>query len=193
MLRRIFAILLAIVILIILIGFMLPRQITIERQVTIDQPREVIFEVLQDFRHFSAWSPWHAANPGAGYRIEGRPAGIGATLAWSDEGGSGEGRLWIVAMDPPRRIDMRMELGESEAESYFLVEPEGLGQQVTWGMRVSFGTFDLTGRYIGLMLPALIGRSYSEGLERLDDYLGRTPGRVPDPPEVFTDETLPGA
>ncbi len=193
MLRRLFAILLAIVIIIILVGFMLPRAITIERQQLIDQPREVVFEVLQDFRHFSAWSPWYAANPDAGYRIEGRPSGVGAILTWSDEGGSGQGRLSIVAMDPPDRIDMRMELGESEADSYFLLEPEGLGQRVTWGLRVEFGTFDLIGRYIGLLLPAMIGRSYSEGLERLDDYLGRTPGQVPDPPVSFIDETLPGA
>ena len=193
MLRRLFAVLLAIVILIILVGFMLPRTITIERDRTIDQPREVIFEVLQDFRHFSAWSPWHAANPDAGYRIEGRPAGVGAALAWSDEGGSGAGRLTIVATDPPRRIDMQMELGESENLSYFLIEPDGLGQRVTWGLQVEFNTFDLTGRYIGLLLPAMIGRSYNEGLERLEAYLAETPGRVPEPPADFIDDTFPGS
>ena len=179
MLRRVFAVLLAIVILVILIGFFLPRQVVVERSLVIDQPAEVIFEVMQDLRHFHQWSPWHATNPDAGYRLEGPDAGVGATLVWSDEGGSGAGRLWIVATDRPSRIDMRMELGESEVESWFRIEPEGLAQRVSWGMQMEVGTFDLTGRYLGLILPGLIGRSYSEGLEGLSDYLARTLGRVP--------------
>ena len=191
MLRRLFATLLAIVVLILIVGFMLPRQVTVERSVIIDQPAEVIFEVLSDFRHFSQWSPWHEADPDAGYRIEGPPSGVGATLIWSDEHGSGAGRLWIVGMTPNQRIDMAMELGDSEVDSYFLIEPEGLAHQVTWGMQVEFGTFDLTGRYIGLMLPSLVGRSYRDGLERLAEYLDRTPGEVPPTPEGVDIEPLP--
>lgn len=179
MLRRLFAILLAIVIVVVVVGFFLPRQVTIERSLVIDQPAEVIFEVMQDLRHFEFWSPWHAANPDAGYRLEGPTAGPGATLVWSDDGGSGAGRLWIVATDPPRRIDLNMELAESELDSWFQIEPEGLGQRVSWGMRMEVGTFDLTGRYVGLMLPGLVGRSYSDGLERLAAYLDQAPGRVP--------------
>ncbi len=191
MIRRLFAVLLAIVVVILIVGFMLPRQVTVERSVTIDQPAEVIFEVLSDFRHFSQWSPWHEADPDAGYRIEGPPSGVGATLVWSDEAGSGAGRLWIVGVSPNERIDMEMELGDSEVESYFRLEPDGLGQRVTWGMQVEFGVFDLTGRYIGLMLPSLIGRSYRDGLERLADYLDRTPGQVPPVPEDLEMDPLP--
>lgn len=179
MLRRVFATLLAIVVLVIVVGFLLPRQVVVERSLVIDQPADVIFEVMQDLRHFQQWSPWYAANPEAGYRLEGPAAGPGATLVWSDDGGSGAGRLWIVATDRPSRIDMRMELGDSEVETWFGIEPEGLAQRVSWGMQMEVGTFDLTGRYLGLMLPGLVGRSYSDGLERLADYLGQTPGRVP--------------
>lgn len=184
MIRRLFAVLLAIVIVIVLVGFFLPRQVTVERSLVIDQPAEVIFDVMQDMRHFEFWSPWHAADPDAGYRLEGPNAGPGATLVWSDEAGSGAGRMWIVSTNPPQRIDLTMELGDSEVESWFRIEPEGLAQQVSWGMRMEVGTFDLTGRYLGLMLPGLIGRSYSEGLERLDAYLAQSPGRVPPLPDA---------
>ena len=188
MIRRIFAVLLALVVVIIIVGFLLPRQVTVERSVVIDQPADVIFDVLNDFRHFGQWSPWHARNPDAGYRVEGPPTGRGATLVWSDEGGSGAGRLWIVDTDRPWHIDMRLELGEVESESFFRIEPEGLAQRVYWGMRMEFGAFDLTGRYIGLMLPGLIGRSYQDGLERLVEYLDTTPGSVPELPAEFADQ-----
>jgi uncharacterized protein YndB with AHSA1/START domain len=189
MLRKLFAVLLAIVILVILVGFMLPRQVTIERSIQIDQPAEVVFEVLNDFRHFGQWSPWHYRSPDAGYRVEGPNSGPGSTLVWSDEDGSGAGRLWIVNVDRPRRIDMKMELGESEVDTWFRLEPDGFGQRVTWGMMMEFGTFDLTGRYVGLMMPGLIGRSYREGLDRLSDYLDQTPGQVPPLPDQPFDRT----
>jgi uncharacterized protein YndB with AHSA1/START domain len=179
MARRILAMLLVVVILIIVVGLMLPRSITIERSRLIDQPAPIIFEVLNDLRHFPEWSPWDGEEATPSYRREGPDAGPGATLIWNEGGGDRAGRLWIVDNDPPRRIDLKMELGESEVDSYFLIASDTGEQRVTWGMRVDFSTFDLTGRYVGLMLPALIGPSYEDGLERLADYLGRTPGAVP--------------
>ncbi|TVS12317.1 MAG: hypothetical protein EA419_05125 [Wenzhouxiangella sp.] len=181
MLRRLFAVLLAIVILILVVGFFLPRQIVVERSLVIDQPAEVLFEVLQDFRHFRHWSPWLDRVSAADFRLEGPPAGTGATLVWSGESDGGGGRMWIVSVSPPQRIDLALELGETEAEGYFLIdESAGFGHEVTWGLRFEVGTFDLVGRYIGLMLPALIGPDYQQGLVRLSEYLDQTPGRVPD-------------
>ncbi len=179
MAKRLLSVLLAIVVALVVIGFLLPREVTVERSRLIDQPAERIYEVLADFRHFEHWSPWLRDGDEAGYRVEGRPGTVGSALVWADEQGSGAGRMWIVAMDPPRRIDLQMELGDNLADSYFLLESEGLAQRVSWGMQTRFGPFDLTGRYVGLMLPGLIGRSYSDGLERLEAYLAATPGQVP--------------
>ena len=191
MLRRIFAILLGLVVAIIVIGFLLPRSMVVERSRVIDAPPEVIFEVLEDFRHFARWSPWHAEQPDAGYRIEGRPRGEGSALVWSDEAGSGSGRLEIVRSEPTRALDMALELGDSEVDTYFRLRPAEGGQEVTWGMRSEFSTFDLTGRYVGLLMPALIGRSYADGLERLADYLAETPGQVPPVPDDIVDDSRP--
>lgn len=179
MVRRLFAVLLAIVILLILVGFLLPRTIVVERSRLIEQPPEVIFAVLSDFRHFPHWSPWFRRAPDAGYRYEGPDSGVGATLVWSDEAGSGGGRWSIIAVDPPRRIDLALELGETEVQGYFLLEQEQTGQLVTWGMRLEVGSLDLVGRYMGLILPGLVGREYRDGLEMLDVYLAQTPGQVP--------------
>ena len=193
MLRRLLAIMLAIVITIILVGFFLPRQFTIQRSLLIEQPPEVIFAVLNDMRHFNQWSPWYARDPDAGYRVEGPEQGVGSTLVWSDEDGSGAGRLQIVESRPFEAIDLQMELGDTEADTFYQLEPGSEGTRVTWGMRVEFGTFDLTGRYIGLMLPGMIGKDYREGLERLASYLEQAGGQVPEVPPVSADETLNSA
>ena len=182
LIRRVFAVFLAMAILVVVVGFFLPRTIVVERSVVMDHPAEAIFDVLKDFRHFPQWSPWFTRVPEADFRIEGPDSGMGSTLVWSDESGSGEGRLWIVGLTPPARVDLQLELGDTEADGYFVVQAaDPAGQEVTWGLRFEVSQFDLVGRYMGLILHRLVGREYAEGLERLSDYLDRYDGQPPVP------------
>lgn len=182
MIRIVFTLLLGVVVGVLVIGLFLPRQVVIERDRVIDHPREIIFEVLADLRHFAEWSPWFEQANDMDLRIEGPPSGIGSTLVWSDRRSDRGGRLWIVSLSRPERIDLDLELGDNEAELYFLIAPAAeLGYRVSWGMRMEVGALDLVGRYAGLLLPRLVGRDYEEGLERLALYLDQSPGRVPEP------------
>lgn len=183
MIRKLFGVLLATVVAVIVIGFMLPASATIERSRVMDHSRDVVFEVLGDFRHFTQWAPWLERQPEMSWRLEGPAQGVGAALAWKETPESEESRLWIVAVDEPRRIDMKLELSDNEADSWFEVAEGQDGVKVTWGMRIEFGALDLVGRYVGLMLPGLVGSDYREGLEQFDEYLSRSPGRVPELPE----------
>ncbi len=179
LLRRLFAVLLTLAILVVIVGLFLPRVSVVERSRVIDQPAEVLFEVLQDFRHFRQWSPWFDRVPEAGFRLEGPASGVGSTLVWRDDTGSGGGRLWITSVTAPGRIDLRMELGETETEGFFLIEPADGAQRVTWGLRAEAGRFDLVGRYMWLLLPGLVGPEYAQGLERLETYLESHDGVPP--------------
>jgi len=183
MIRKLFGILLALVVVLIVIGFLLPTTITVERARVVDHPREVVFEVLGDLRHFTQWAPWFGRQSEMSWRLEGPVQGVGAALVWNETPDSEASRLGIVGIESPKRIDMKLELGGNEADSWFLVAPVPDGHEVRWGMRIDFGALDLVGRYVGLMLPGLVGSDYREGLERLDEYLSRSPGRVPELPE----------
>ncbi len=183
MIRKLFGVLLALIVALIVIGFLLPTTVVIERERVVDHPREVVFEVLGDLRHFTQWAPWLDRNPEMTWRLEGPEQGVGATLVWQETAEAEASRLWIVGVDRPRRVDMMMELGGSEAETWMEVADGDGGREVRWGMRIEFGALDLVGRYVGLILPGLVGSDYREGLERLDEYLARFPGRVPALPE----------
>ncbi len=188
MLRRLFAILLALVILLVIVGFMLPASVTVERDRAFEQPPELLYEVLSDLRHFVQWSPWlEGAVPGA-YRLEGPPSGVGATLVWREGADAGASRLWITAVEAPRRIDYELEFGDNEAEGWFRVESDGIGYRVHWGLSMQFGALDLVGRYVGLMLPGLVGREYDRGLEHLEEYIEQAGGQVPELPEDLESE-----
>lgn len=184
MVRKLFGILLALIVVLIVIGFLLPTTVVVERSRVIDRSPEVLFEVLSDLRHFTQWAPWLARHPDMAWHLEGPPRGVGATLVWRETPETGESRLRIVATTPPERVDLALEMGEVEFDNWFRITPDEGGQRVSWGMRAQFGALDLVGRYVGLILPGLIGSDYREGLERLDDYLQQSPERVPPLPEA---------
>lgn len=185
MIRKLFGVLLALVVVLVVVGFLLPTTVTVERERVVDHSQELVFEVLSDLRHFTQWAPWLAEDRNIDWRLEGPARGAGATLVWNETPEAQASRLWIVGVDPSRRIDMKLELTGNEADSWFKVVSDPGGQTVSWGMQVEFGALDLVGRYVGLMLPGLIGRDYRDGLEQLDEYLSRSPGRVPELPEDF--------
>ncbi|WP_376690935.1 SRPBCC family protein [Wenzhouxiangella sp. EGI_FJ10409] len=183
MIRKLFGILLALIVALIVIGFLLPTTVTVERERVVEHSHDVVFEVLGDLRHFTQWAPWLGRHEAMTWRLEGPAEGVGATLVWKETPEAEASRLWIVGVERPRRVDMKLELGGNEADSWFEVSDGEGGRVVRWGMRIEFGALDLVGRYVGLMLPGLVGRDYREGLERLDEYLARSPGRVPALPE----------
>jgi len=183
MARRLLSVLLAIVVAVIVVGFLLPRDVLVQRSVVIDTSPEIAFEVLNDLAYFNEWSPWHARHTEAEYRLEGPTSGEGAALAWSDRQGRETGRIWITESLPADRIELNMELGESGSGQFFRTQPADGGVEVTWGMRMRFDALDLTGRYIGLMLPSLVGGDLRRGLDRLKDYLESHPGAMPPRPE----------
>lgn len=183
MIRKLFGILLALVVALIVIGFLLPTTVEVERSRVVEHPQAVVFEVLGDLRHFTQWSPWLSRQTEMSWRLEGSPDEVGATLVWNETPESEPSRLWIVAVEPPQRVEMTLELGGNEADSWFEVVSVDRSSEVRWGMRIEFGALDLVGRYVGVMLPGLVGSDYSEGLERLDEYLSRSPGDVPELPE----------
>ncbi len=190
MLRRLFAVLLALVILLVVIGFMLPASVTVERDRAFDHPPEVLYEVVSDLRHFVQWSPWLDGAAPDTYRLEGAASGVGATLVWREGADAGASRMWITAVEASRRVEYELEFGDNEADGWFRIDSDGIGYRVHWGLSMEFGTFDLVGRYVGLMLPGLVGREYDNGLQRLEEYLEQAGGQVPELPPGLDGELL---
>lgn len=186
MIRKLFGVLLALIVALVVIGFLLPTTVVIERSRLIDRPPEQLFAVLSDLRHFARWAPWLAREPQPSWRLEGPEQGVGATLVWRETADSPESRLRIVGVQADERVDLAIEMADTSFESWFRIDPDASaeGQRVSWGMRADFGALDLVGRYVGVFLPSLVGRNYDEGLERLEDYLVESPGRLPALPDA---------
>jgi len=67
-----------------------PADFRIERRATIAAPPSVVFDQVNDFRNWSAWSPWAKLDPAMKETYDGPPARVritpgSATRRWAKE------------------------------------------------------------------------------------------------------------
>lgn len=159
---------LAIVILLVVVGFLLPRTRHLERSLLIDAPPSVVFAQVNGFMSFNDWSPFVATTPDAEYTWEGPDFGVGAKLSWVTQDPQAEsGSQTVVASTPYERVDVEIDLGDGgTAQSAMLLRPEGVGTHLTWTFDTDFG-LNLFGRYFGLFLERELSTLYAQGLMNL--------------------------
>jgi effector-binding domain-containing protein len=167
-LKKIFFVLIGLVVLFVVVGFLLPKERHVERSIFIDTPPSVVFSQVNGFKHFNEWSPWVAVMPDAEYTFEGPDYGVGSKMSWSvTEPKEESGSQTIVASTPYERVDIELEFGgQGIAQAAYLLHPENDGTQLTWTFDTDFG-LNIIGRYWGLMLNRQMGPLYAQGLTSL--------------------------
>ena len=167
-LKKIFFVLVALVLIFVVVGFILPRQRHVERSVFIDSPASVVFSQVNGFRHFNDWSPWVAVMPDAEYEFEGPDFGVGAMMTWTaTEPRPETGSQTIIASTPYERVDIELDFGgEGTAQAAYLLQPEGEGTNLTWSFDTDFG-INILARYWGLFMERQLGPLYAQGLTNL--------------------------
>src|SRR5690625_847001 len=104
MIRKLFGALLILSVALVILGFLLPGSVKVERTVTMQHSEHLIFEVLQDMRHFPEWVPWLVDRPQTAWWLEGPATGAGATLVWRETPQSDESRMWKIGRASCREI-----------------------------------------------------------------------------------------
>jgi effector-binding domain-containing protein len=166
----------------IVIGYLLPRQVHVERSITIERPAGMVFNMLNSYRDYQKWSPWAGRDPEAMFITSGPESGVGARLSWSgDPRLVGTGWQEIVASKPYERIDIRLDFDvQGVADTGFLLTPDGNGTRVTW-----FFDSDVTegvgfpdsfmARYFGLLFDRWVGGDFERGLTNLKQFAESMP------------------
>jgi effector-binding domain-containing protein len=166
-LRKILIFLVAVLIIIAAIGFLLPRNIRVQRSVSIDRPASLIYATVNSFQLFYKWSPWQNLDPNMRQTMEGARDGVGAKLVWSGNDKVGSGSQLITASTADRSVASDIDFGKmGVAKSAILLEPQGSSTRVTWTLDVDMGASPI-GHYFGLMMDRMIGKDYERGLSKL--------------------------
>jgi len=171
-------------IIVLIIGFLLPRTVHVERSIGIARPAATVFTVLNSFRQFHSWSPWAERDPDAAYRFSGPTAGSGAKMSWSgDPRLVGSGWQEIVESRPYSMVRMRVVFeGHGAADSFFYLKPDARtpGVEVSWVFEMDLVEgrdwfSSVLARYFGLLFDDWIGDDYRSGLGRLKQLLEAMP------------------
>ncbi len=150
------------------VAFALPREIEVSRSVVVNAPAEKIFPHINDLRKNGAWSPWAKIDPKTTYAYTGPEQGVGQQVTWSSTHRDvGSGTQKIVESVANRRVAMDLDFGDmGTAKADFQLKAEGNGTRVTWNFETDAGNNPMM-RWMGLMMDTWIGNKYEEGLGNL--------------------------
>ncbi len=167
-LRFIFGGFILLVLVVLGVGLLMPRTISVERTRLIQAPPHIVFDLIDDFRAFNAWSPWTADVEQVRFDYFGPKEGVGHKMQWqSPDPSIGYGHQEILSLKHNEFIRTAISFGDrGRAFGYFALDPVGEATSVRWGFQTDLGVNPLA-RYYGLVMPGQIRSDFDQGLDRL--------------------------
>lgn len=167
-LGRLIVVLLILGVVLTAVAFVLPRRVTVTREIVIDAPPRQIFPHLNALQRVADWSPWVGIDPAMKMTYAGPEQGVGNRMTWSSENRRiGSGSEVIIASIPDERVETAIEFPDmGMATAWQALVPEDDGTRVTWGMLADTGNSPV-GRYLGLMMDRRVGPDFEKGLAAL--------------------------
>jgi uncharacterized protein YndB with AHSA1/START domain len=146
-----------------------PDTFRVARSVTIKAPPEKIFPLIDDYRQWTAWSPYETKDPQM-KRIYGPvTAGKGATYAWEGNGNVGAGNMAIVDSASPSKVSITLNMIKPISASNdvtFTLTPQGEGTNVTWAMQGAVPYFAKV-IHVFFDMDKMVGGDFEAGLAKL--------------------------
>jgi len=166
-----------------LAGFLLPSQVHVERQTTINASPEQVFSQINDFHAWNAWSPWATMDPEATLTIQG--SGMGQTMVWDSQNPNvGKGRQEITQLEAPHVMKTHLDFGDmGRSDVTFTLKPiedetSDDKTQITWSldsdMREGVPMIKKPmNNFMGFFMDSMLGKTYEEGLANLKSVVER--------------------
>ena len=146
-----------------------PSDFRVERTGLIDAPADVVFDEVNDFHRWDAWSPWAKLDPKAKNEFSGQAKGQGAKFSWSGNEKVGEGSMTILESKPDEliRIDLSFERPfKNKCDVEYTFKPKDGKIAVTWSM---FGKNNFIGKAMCMFMnmDKMLGGEFEKGLAQM--------------------------
>lgn len=173
-LKRILIAVIAILLLVLGIGFMLPGAWQVERSVVIRAPATSIFPHLNSLKQWREWTVWYEQYPAMQIEFSGPDSGVGATSRWRAR----EGRAVMKIMQSERNklvaYAVLFNAGEFRSDGTLTLVSESGGTRVVWRATGNTGHGPVNS-YIALLRGWRISNNFDESLELLKQKLETKP------------------
>lgn len=168
-LKIIGVILLLVVAFILIAGLFVSKEYHLERDITINAPREKVWSNVGTLHAMHNWSPWIEADPNIKITYEGQDGMVGAVYKWEGNKDVGKGTQTITKTEQPNRIETHLhffEPFEGEADSYINLSDAGTGTKVTWGFDSKYA-YPMNVMLLFVNMDKMMGDTYNKGLNKL--------------------------
>ena len=178
-------------VLLVLVAFLLPGKVHVERSLVIKAGAEPVYNQVNTLKNWEKWSPWHQIDPNMKLSYAGPESGNGAMYSWtSNHDQVGNGKLTIEETKPSQFIKTAMDIdGMGTSYATYKFEPVAEGTKVTWGMDSDTDqmpwSFYVPCKYMNLFMDDMIGKDFEKGLNNLKTVVESQPAA---PTVAFTVE-----
>jgi hypothetical protein len=155
-------------VLLLIVGFLLPSEVHIEKSQVIDAPVDRIFRNVYDLRNWEKWSPYKKMDPLMEFSYSNPPVGVGAFYNWSSELPElGNGKLTITELQANKKIVTSVEMEDfGDAKGQFIFEPYKNDVKVTWMMDSNMGRNPFA-KLGSIFMKSAMKKQFSNGLSQL--------------------------
>jgi uncharacterized protein YndB with AHSA1/START domain len=165
---KVFGGLVALWLVLLLVGLVLPGHYRVTRSTVIAAPPSTVFARIGDLKAWPAWGVWFARDPAMQLSYSPVTTGIGAWSSWKSKT-QGDGKMTITKVAPPEDFEYRMEftnMGMVSLGTMVVAPGPGGSSQVTMGMEGDLGHSPIN-RWFGLFMDKLVGPDFDAGLANL--------------------------
>ena len=163
-------ILLGIVVLVFFLAAIAPKSYNVFRTVSIDKPKNEVFEYLRFLEKQREWSPWEKKDPNMEHKFTGTDGEVGAISYWNGNKDVGEGEQEITKIIEGERIEGELRFfkpWKSSSDCYLNVDEIGQGStKVTWGFSGK-NKFPMSILMLFMNMDKAVGKDFEEGLSSL--------------------------
>ncbi|SDE58942.1 SRPBCC family protein [Rhodococcus tukisamuensis] len=141
----------------------------VERSADIAADPATLHALIDDFHHWTAWSPWEGLDPDMTRTYTGPDSGVGASYAWQGNKKAGSGSMTVTESVPGRKVKLDLTFlkpFKAENVTTFLLEPTETGTTVRWQMT---GRKNWFFRLFGFAfsMDKMVGKDFEKGLAQL--------------------------
>lgn len=159
---------LVIVLAVVVLGIIAPKEGHVERSVMIKADKQVVLDYAKSFKVAKDWSPWMEKDPNVKITLKGTDGAVGSTYEWegNEEVGSGKQEIKAVT-DSSVAIDLNfLKPFESHADTYFKVTAVGDSTQLRWGFDTEY-SFVPSIFVMFMNMDEMLGKDFDLGLSRI--------------------------
>ena len=155
---------LAIIAAIVIIAFLLPRKVMVQRSATVPHSVEQVIATVASTDGFQTFNPYRSTDPNLKITPFGPASGVGAGFRF--EGKEGKGTQTVTAVTDTS-VTHLIDLGAmGKPVQVIKATPSGTGARVTWTVTSDMG-FNPVFRIFGLFMDRMLGKTYELGLSNL--------------------------